>query len=506
MKLYPQTAVMCVVFASSSFAQLPTQIAPTRVLTTLDDKAVEQPLRQKDDKAFVTVTARGREKTIEIEDKENLLNKRPDVPLTFTAVSTVPGQKAKIVDAKLTAVVQMQKDLDRTIDPDKQKFVANTAKAVAELDQLSKEAIRTGDEQKSEQTLAQMGTVKDTILQDYAAAPKTEHTVRDTLGVLLLRQKSVEKAWYGRDDNYRPEIYEMIYKQSRSCVGVVRHGGTAVKGSGVLVGPNMVLTAEHVVDDCIKVTEFDVLFDYEQVLDPASKQLVNVNNVIRRKVVGEYYRGKAVDNNSSPLDFVLLQIEPPAKPEQNRVPIPISVARVVPETPIFLVGHPRQSPRLIHDNSWVKFPYQVSEKEFEDLVAVVNGELKLAQVEDAAQEADTFAKCYKDFSDEGGHKSHLYIDIRGGKAVHCMGAECDTFHGDSGAPAILRETGDVIGILTAGEADQEDVPGENRAKSNAYIAGWLHHEIIIPTVKIVEQLENEKGRQWRQECGVTVTD
>lgn len=506
MKLYPHTVTICFVFASSSFAQLTTQVAPTRVLTTLDEKPVEQRLQQKDDKAFVTVTARGKEKRIEIEDKQNLLNKRPDVSLRFTAVSTVPGQKAEITDAKLTAVDQIQKDIDRTIDPEKQKFVANTSKAVAELDQVSKEAIRTGDEQKSQQTLAKIGEVKETILQDYAAAPKTEHTVRDTLALSLLRQKNVEKAWYGRDDNYRPEIYEMIYKQSRSCVGFVRHGGTAVKGSGVLVGPNMVLTAEHVIDDALNVNEFDVLFDYEQVLDPVSRQLVNVNNVIRRRVVSEYSRGKAVDKDSSPLDFVLLQIDPPARAEQNRPPIPLSVTRVVPETPIFLVGHPRQSPRLIHDNSWVKFPYQVSEKEFTLLLAEVNGELKQAQVQDAAQEADTFAKCYKDYTDQTGHTSHLHIDIRGGKAVHCMGAECDTFHGDSGAPAILRETGDVIGILTAGEADQEDVPGENRAKSNAYIAGWLHHEIIIPTVKIVEQVDQEKGPGWRQTCGVTVND
>jgi V8-like Glu-specific endopeptidase len=497
-QLFP--AALWFIVIGRLFAQSADHAAVARVIETLDGKTIQRPVIQTSEKAFVTVQGKGKEKAIEIEDKQNLLNSRPEVPLKFAAESTVAGKKAEITDVKLAAVQQVQTDLDRRIDPEKKPFVSNTTKAIAELDQVSKEALRTGDEGKAKETLVKIDATKEGILKDYAAAPKSEHTVRDTLGLAYLKQRSVRKAWYGRDDNYRPEVYEMIYKQSRSCVGITPHNKTKLRGSGVLIGPNTVLTAGHVVEDAVNPNEFDVLFDYEQTFDPENKQL-NEKSVIRRRVTSAYFLGKAPDPDSSPLDYVLLEIES-AKKGQDRPPIPISIDRVTLETPIFLVGHPRGAERLIHDNSWVKFPYQVSQAEFTDLLALVNGELKAAGAEDAAQEADNFIQFYKQQID---HKSYFYVDRRDGKAEHSMGAECDTFRGDSGAPAMLRETGEVVGILVAGEADQEMRPNEGRVKSNAYTASWIHHETLLPIVKVVEQLDKEKSG-WRNECGVEIKD
>jgi V8-like Glu-specific endopeptidase len=469
-----------------------------RTASVLDGKLIQQPLvRLSNDEAYVQIPTKGQ---VKVDDPKNLLSKHPDLDLTFE-LKSIGAKKAEVIDSKLPEVSKWQADLDKKIEPEKHGQLEDVTQAINDLDRESKSALQTGNYANANAIVEKYGLVKDQIVKTYAKIPKEDHSTRTLLSSLYLKSKSSQKAWYGRDDNYRPQVYEMIYERSRSCVGITKHNKTDLKGSGILIGSNTVLTANHVVEDAVDANEFDVLLDYEQVLDEQTKEIVNAKTTIRRQVERVYFAGISPDSKTSPLDYVLLELKPAAQ-SQQRPPVPITMERVVPETPIFLVGHPRQAPRMVHDNSWVKFPYKVSASEYERLLVIVNGEL--IGVGDAAQEADKFIRFYKMQSDDTTHKTwYTYIDQRDGNAEPCIGAECDTFHGDSGAPAMLRESGEIIGILVAGEPDQDVLANEERVKSNAYTAGWIHHERLLPVVAIVEQLDKEKPT-WSQECGVTV--
>jgi V8-like Glu-specific endopeptidase len=515
MKTIPSAVLILLLGGSPVWAQFAGgwKVGPlggsTRNVSTINGKTVQKPIIKTSAGDYVEGT-KGR---IKIEDKDNVLNSHPDLPLTFDVQSTSPG-RYEVTDVKLPAVSQWQADLDTKIDPSKQPLVSSVTEAVEALDVESKQALRTGNLSNFDSVTDKFEALKENILRTYATVPPSEHTVRTTLAKSYLTSQSGEKAWYGRDDNYRPEVYEMIYQQSRCCVGITKHKQMKPLGSGVLIGPNTVLTADHVIEDGIGPDDFDVIFNYEQRRDENNEKLVDAPTAadsknkerlfVRKRVKAFYFVGTAPDPDSSPLDFALLQIDNPEPQEEKRTFVKISADRVTPDTPIFLIGHPRQAPRLVHDNSWIKFPYQVSESERMHLLVGVNGELGFSGSSDAAEEADKFMAFYKPQTDAAGRKSYVYINRRSGKALHYMGAECDTFHGDSGAPAMLRESGELVGILVGGEPDQEDMPNEGRAKSNSYLAGWIHHEKLLPIVKVIEQLDKEKNG-WRQECGAIIS-
>jgi hypothetical protein len=59
-----------------------------------------------------------------------------------------------------------------------------------------------------------------------------------------------------------------------------------------------------------------------------------------------------------------------------------------------------------------------------------------------------------------------------------MGADCDTFHGDSGGAVFLRNSSLCCGILVEGLPDA----------SNVSLASFLYHEKIVPFTVIHERL------------------
>jgi len=61
-----------------------------------------------------------------------------------------------------------------------------------------------------------------------------------------------------------------------------------------------------------------------------------------------------------------------------------------------------------------------------------------------------------------------------------IGADCDTYRGNSGSPAYNRRINSVIGVLFDG---QEDL-------GQPWRPGWRAHEAILPISKIVSQIES----------------
>lgn len=296
----------------------------------------------------------------------------------------------------------------------------------------------------------------------------------------------IEKRFYRLNDNYRPEVYEMICKLCSSCVAIVRVGTDGPLGSGVVVGKNLVLTCAHNIKlhraDSFATSEYDVWFDYEERLFSSALTPVKYQSQ-------EVYRSKE-------LDFVLLEIQPLQGPDlSERKPIPLSTIRVERWTPIFLVGHPQGIRRMVHDGAWVLFPYELTNEERGQVQSELATQLVdwTEQGEVNAKKEKGFMKA-KDFMERnyglfqnGGSVSYRYMN----EGKPSIGAECDTFSGDSGAPALLRETGKLIGMLYKG---MPDIPGQTAAtnRRNPEIfgtAGPDGHELLLPAETIIADIK-----------------
>lgn len=318
--------------------------------------------------------------------------------------------------------------------------------------------------------------------------------------VYLDQAPPVEKRFYRLNDNYRPEIYDMISQLCASAVAIGRIGSDVPLGSGVLIAPNLVLTCRHNINQnaaaSFETSEYDIWFDYEERVRLAALNVVKYD-------CREVYRSRT-------LDFSLLEIRPQHGPDLvTRQPVAISVTRVQRWTPIFLVGYPQGIRRIVHDGAWVLFPYQL----------LSNQERGEIQTEIASEFVDWTAAGEVEAKTEiGVMKAGEFMDdhygaFQNGDAVSygnriegqpAIGAECDTFRGDSGAPAILRETGKLIGILYKGA---DDIPGQTAATSVRKpsifgTAGAKTHEFILPITAVIEDL-NKEFPNWR-DYGVTV--
>jgi len=302
----------------------------------------------------------------------------------------------------------------------------------------------------------------------------------------------VEKRFYRLNDNYRPEIYDMIRRECASSVGIVRIGTDNPLGSGVLIAKNLVLTCRHNIREntarSYPTSEYVVWFNFEERRWPPEIKTVVYDCF-------EVYRSKT-------LDFSLLEIKPqhdPVSPEPS--PIPISMARVERWTPIFLVGHPQGIRRIVHDGAWVLFPYKLMSNQergeleseiAEDFVDWSAAGEVTEKTEWGLLQAQEFTEdCYGPRKNDSAVEYHY---MKGDQPS--MGAECDTFKGDSGAPAILRDTGNLAGILYKG---LDDIPGQTAAASArkptvSTKPGVKDHEVILPISVIVEDMRRSFPR------------
>ena len=338
----------------------------------------------------------------------------------------------------------------------------------------------------------------------------------------------VDKRFYQLNDNYRPEVYAMISNMSASAVAIARKGQDVPLGSGGIIGPNIVLTARHNIGrntaQSFEASDYTILFDFEErrLLEPLKPIEYDCKEIYR----------------SATLDFVLLEIRrrasnsalgPSSNPSSSSAPnangspvptptpptapspIPISTARVTRWTPIFLIGYPQGLRRTVHDGAWILFPDRlVSNEERGELQSEIAAE-SVDWTEGGEIEVKTEKGLMKavDFMDDYYGPTLLRADatytyVREGQPT--IGAECDTFRGDSGAPAILRENGRLIGMLYRG---LWEAPGETAATSERKVRvssrpGAGHHELILPASAIVADLR-DNFPEW-QTRGIVVVD
>ncbi len=289
-------------------------------------------------------------------------------------------------------------------------------------------------------------------------------------------RREYRKAIYGRNDNYRPEVYERIFKNSQSAVAIAAN--TDPKGSGVLIGDNLILTCKHCVDDYTP-KELKVWFDFDVGNGFAPKDQYPVEKIL--------VRGVPPANAFDPLDFALLEIGSNIKGEQaakKYEPATLSTTRQKRDDPVYVVGYPQQRPRTVHDNAFVLFPFQATEEQYNDLAMFVCAETKLSPRR--SEELRDFLSSYV-----LNQPLSLYENYNVVWKCPAMLADCDTYHGDSGAGVFSRGRSEVVGLLKGGAPDN----------GVANVPGWQTHEVVVPIGPILHQLDAWRPG-WKKEFHV----
>jgi len=189
-----------------------------------------------------------------------------------------------------------------------------------------------------------------------------------------------------------------------------------------------------------------------------------------------------------PLDFALIEIGPNAdgRRADEKYPLPrISTHRLRRDDAVYVIGYPQESPRVVHDNAFVLFPYVATEGEYLDLRMFVCAETQGSR--ERGRVLGEFLKSY--VADGRGH----YLNYSDKWKSPAIAVDCDTSHGDSGSGAYDRRTSALIGLLMAGEQDL----------GTPYSPGWQRHEAILPIAEVVRQLDQRRPG-WRKDYGVTV--
>jgi hypothetical protein len=322
------------------------------------------------------------------------------------------------------------------------------------------------------------------LVQAYAELPPDQRETGRILVDYYREVRRTSKALYGRDDRYPPLTYERIYRNSQGSVAILHVGDSEPYCSGVLVGQKLVLTNFHCtvgeLPSDLKV-QFNYEFDLDNVPVPGKRSFP----VARFLVKG--------GNDPGKLDFTLLEIAADSSGQfpgdAGFAPQCLSTARVRLEDPVYLIGHPEGQPRTVHDNAFVLFPFRVTPDDRARIELAVRAEF--TGVVDEQDQLDAFRASYREATFEGEPVFEHFSVAYGARPT--IGADSDTFHGNSGSPAFSRRSHKVVGLLFAGEDDVDDV----------YTPGWRSHEAILPISEVVAHLDGALAN-WRTLPGVCV--
>ncbi len=308
------------------------------------------------------------------------------------------------------------------------------------------------------------------IVKAYGTLEPGEDELREILVERFAAATRQSKAFYSYDDRYRPRAYERIFNNSRGGVALSRKGREKEPFcSGVLISDDLVLTALHCLD--LLPEEISVVFDLEEDLrgEPLDPKIFSVAEIIESR-----------DDTFPQLDFALLRLKPYADGRQAGDVCPaqcLSTFRLDRGHPIYVVGHPQGDPRLIADNAFVYFPFRVVRKtQLNRLRLLIELELR-DDPKERERRLGQFDRSYRKEIHNGREEWRNYSLRWGGQPT--LGADCDTFEGNSGSPVYSRERHRVVGVLMKGEPDL----------STPWRPGWRRHEAILPVGPIVEQLD-----------------
>ena len=403
-------------------------------------------------------------------------------------VSDAPGGAVEVREVQLQASTKWN-----DLAPAKRARYVGLDAAQRRLDTVAERALAPDA---TDTDLRQLKDATETAQQQVVAAYKTV-SQDDRQGQRELVEqhaelRRLEKSLYGRDDRYPPQTYERIYANSRGAFALRAKAEDKPRCSAVLIGEKLALTNNH----CIleeAPDEFEAMFDYEDDLT-GNRLPVRRFPLTAIRLSDEDERGR--------LDFVLLELGANGDGELPGTLYPVqclSPAAVRRDEPLYVVGYPLGEPRTVHDNTWVYFPYRLSEDEYVELKLLVSAEFDSIAAEDQSYregKLKEFVDSYQRREDgdmlSDGMPYYEYISVRFGEQP-TIGVDSDTYRGNSGSPVYHRRSHAVVGLLFDG---QEDL-------SQPWEPGWSSHEAVLPIIEIVERLD-AAAPDWRADPGVCV--
>jgi hypothetical protein len=319
-------------------------------------------------------------------------------------------------------------------------------------------------------------TTQQRVLESYQTIPTAQRQEQRVLVEQYSELRRAEKSLYGvnRDDRYPPQAYERIYANSRGAFALRVKNEPIPRCSAVLIGEKLALTNNHCILEDLP-EELEAVFDYEDDLD---------GNHLASKVFPVADIRLTREEERDNLDFVLLELGQNADgalPGRSFPPQCLSLNPARRDDPIYVVGFPLGQPRTVHDNAFVYFPFRVTPSEYTDLEIRVRAEFDSFEAESRSYidgKLKEFVDSYQQRTGGDGEKYYEYISVRFDNQP-TIGADSDTYRGNSGSPAFSRRTHTVIGLLFDG---QEDL-------TQPWAPGWRSHEAILPITKVIERLD-----------------
>ena len=327
------------------------------------------------------------------------------------------------------------------------------------------------------------------LVQAYKALDDSQRMEQRELVEQHAEVRRLNKSLYGldHDDRYPPQTYQRIYANSRGAFALRARQEEKPRCSAVLIGEKLALTNNH----CIleeTPEEFEAVFDYEDDLD---------GNHLARQVFPVTAIQLSDEDERGNLDFVLLELGANTDgvlPGAAYPPQCLSLAQVKRDDPLYVIGYPLGEPRTVHDNSFVYFPFRVTPDEYITMKLLVSAEFDSIEAEDRSYregKLKEFVDSYQ-LREGDGPPYYEYISVRFDQQP-TIGADSDTYRGNSGSPVYHRRSHAMIGLLFDG---QEDL-------SEPWAAGWRAHEAVLPITRVVERLDIA-APAWRSDPRVCV--
>jgi V8-like Glu-specific endopeptidase len=401
-------------------------------------------------------------------------------------VSGGPADTVTVHDVKLQASAHWEQ-----LPPEQRRRYRRVDAAQRQLSNAADAALRPDA---TDADIAQLKQAVERTERQVVAAYKTVPAGQRREQRALVEQhrelRRAQKSLYGidRDDRYPPQAYERIYANSRGAFGLRVKGDARPRCSAVLVGEKLALTNNHCILEELP-DELEAVFDYED--DLAGNRLPNkVFPISNIHLTAEEER----DN----LDFVLLELGTDAGGALPGAVYPVqclSLRQVKRDDPLYVIGFPLGAPRTVHDNAFVYFPYRVSEDEFLRIEMLVRAEFDSFEAESQSfinGKLKEFTDSYQPRVSPDGTKFYEHISVRF-RNQPTIGADSDTYHGNSGSPVYSRRTHAMIGLLFDGQDDLTE----------PWAAGWRAHEAILPITRIVERLDIA-APDWRNDPKVCI--
>lgn len=456
----------------------------------ISKRGMEQKMRQQPQGASVPVeiTKRGNkmvlqtaDASVEVENTEYMAQQVRQLPVEAVITEGATEDSVRLSDLKLQANQRWQElpQAQRARYP----RVEAAQRRLGEVSDTALGADATQDD--LQQLKLAVDATERQVLVAYSQIPDSQRAEQRVLVEQHAELRRASKSLYGlnRDDRYPPQAYERIYANSRGAFALRVRGQDKPRCSAVLIGEKLALTNNHCILEEIP-EEFEAVFDYEDDLQ---------GNHLPSQVFPVAAIPVSTEEERDNLDFVLLELGANADgalPGQ-RYPVQcLSAQPVRRDDPLYIVGFPLGEPRTVHDNTFVYFPFRATQDEYALLEMLVRQEFESLEAEQQSWidgKLKEFTDSYQLRTPDDGDPYYEYISVRFGNQP-TIGADSDTYHGNSGSPVYNRRTHDVIGLLFDG---QEDL-------SESWAPGWRAHEAILPIRKVIERLDIA-APQWRED-------